>query len=426
MANSVLHALSSFITSIGIASEDSTDTRLEKTLLVMSAMMMATLAIVWGSIYLLFGERVAAAIPLSYTALSYASIAHFARTRRYQFFRSSQLLFPLLLPFFLGLALGGFSNSSAVVLWSLTSPLGALMFAGRREAIRWFLAYLGLILLSALLEPFLRASNSLPSGMTNAFYVMNVGCTSSVAFILLQYFVLQKDRAMSLLHQEQRKSESLLLNILPKEVAEILKQRTGTVADYYAEASILFADIVNFTPMTAELTPVELVDTLTEVFGYFDTLVEKYNLEKIKTVGDSYMVAAGVPRTRPDHAHVLARMALEVQEYFGSIACQGRQLDFRIGINSGPLVAGVIGKKKFQYDLYGDSVNTASRMESHGVPRRIQITRETYELVREDFVCQRRGIVDVKGKGPMEVWFVVGQRTGSDRTQVRAPADGPF
>jgi guanylate cyclase len=157
------------------------------------------------------------------------------------------------------------------------------------------------------------------------------------------------------------------------------------------------------------MEPTELVELLNEVFSYFDLLIDKHGLEKIKTIGDCYMAASGVPRPRADHAQVLTRVALEMRDYVSQHEFQGRKLSFRIGINSGPVVAGVIGRKKFIYDLWGDVVNTASRMESHGQGGRIQITRDTYELVKHDFVCEPRGTVNVKGKGDMEVWFVNGQ-----------------
>jgi guanylate cyclase len=150
-----------------------------------------------------------------------------------------------------------------------------------------------------------------------------------------------------------------------------------------------------------------LVELLNEVFSDFDALVEKYGLEKIKTIGDCYMVASGVPRPRADHAQTLIRMALEMREHVNQHTFHGKTLNFRIGINSGPVVAGVIGRKKFIYDLWGDAVNTASRMESHGMGNTIQITKDTYELIKDDFVCEPRGLVNVKGKGDMEVWQVV-------------------
>jgi adenylate cyclase len=399
----------SFIANIGSDPNDDEDCRLQKSLLVFSSLMMSTLAIIWGSIYIIFGERLAGVIPLSYTVLSYLSLIWFSFTRRYQFFRFTQLLFPLLLPFFLMLALGGFVNSSAVILWSITSPLGALLFASRRQSIGWFLAYLGLIVTGAFLEPFGRSANNLPTILRIMFFVMNIGITSTVAFVLFQYFVAQRNANLRLLHIEQDKSENLLLNILPKEIADILKNEDRTIANQYDDVSVLFADIVDFTPMSALITPVELVELLNNVFCYFDELVERYGLEKIKTIGDCYMVAAGVPRPRQDHAHVLSQMALDVQNYFSCQEFGGRQLNFRIGINSGPVVAGVIGRKKFIYDLWGDTVNTASRMESHGVGGQIQITERTYGLVKDDFICEPRGRVKVKGKGEMDVWYLIGK-----------------
>ncbi len=187
----------------------------------------------------------------------------------------------------------------------------------------------------------------------------------------------------------------------------MLKNENRIIADHIEQASILFADVVNFTPLSATLSPIELVSLLNEVFSQFDTLVEKYKLEKIKTIGDCYMVAAGVPRPRPDHAQALARLALDMQAYVNQNEIQGHRLQFRIGINSGPVVAGVIGRRKFIYDLWGDAVNTASRMESQGAGGLIQITRSTYELIQHEFVCEPRGRISVKGKGEMEVWQIV-------------------
>ena len=398
------------IGSIGADPGDTEDTRLQKSILVFSSLMMATMAIGWAFIYFAFREYVAGAIPASYALLSFLSIGQFARTRQYAFFRGSQLLLPLLLPFFLLLALGGFENSSAVILWSLSSPLGALLFAGRRQANGWFIAYLALVASAALLEPFGRPS-SLPPALLTVFYVMNIGCVSIFAFVLLQYFLGQKEATLRLLHLEQEKSERLLLNILPAEVAAILKNEERVVADRFDNTSILFADMVNFTPMSAQMKPEELVGLLNEVFSYFDTLTEKYNLEKINTIGDCYMVAAGVPRPRSDHAHALATMALEMRDCIGCTKFAGKQLNFRIGIHSGPVVAGVIGRTKFAYDLWGDTVNTASRMESHGTSGAIQISEATFELIKDDFLCEPHGLLNVKGKGDMNVWYVVGKKT---------------
>jgi class 3 adenylate cyclase/CHASE3 domain sensor protein len=205
---------------------------------------------------------------------------------------------------------------------------------------------------------------------------------------------------------EQERSENLLLNILPKDIAELLKKKPDSIAEQYSEASILFADVVNFTPMSSQMKPIELVELLNQVFSQFDDLVEKYDLEKIKTIGDCYMVASGVPRPRQDHAKVITCLALDMQEIVRQSDYFGRKLTFRIGINSGPVVAGVIGRKKFIYDLWGDAVNTASRMESNGTGGLVQITQETYNLINDDFLCEARGVINVKGKGELPVWFV--------------------
>lgn len=212
---------------------------------------------------------------------------------------------------------------------------------------------------------------------------------------------------------EKEKSERLLLNILPEKIAVTLKERNQVIADEFKETSVLFADIVNFTQLSAQLSPQRVVELLNELFSYFDTLAHNYGVEKIKTIGDCYMVAAGVPVPSPNHAHVLACLALDMLEYVGGQRfLNGIRLDMRIGINSGPLVAGIIGQRKFIYDLWGDTVNTASRMESHGATGRIQISRATFELLRDDFVCEAAGEVLVKGKGKMDVWYLSGRKAG--------------
>lgn len=398
------------IARIGADPNDDDDLRLQKSLLVICAFPFMLAGVAWGLMYIVFGEPLAGMIPLSYSVISLFSIIHFGLTRRYQFFRFSQLMLILLLPFLLMLRLGGFVNGSTVILWALICPLGALLFNAPHQAPRWFLAFLSLVLLSGLLQPYVRQTNNLSPELVNLFFVINLLGVASLVFVMVFYFVGQKNVF-------QEKSEALLLNILPREIAAILKNENRTIADHIPGASILFADMVGFTPLSAQLKPGEMVDLLNEIFTFFDTLVDKYGVEKIRTIGDSYMVASGVPRQRADHAQALAHMALDIQAYMHSHpTCVTRQLDFRIGINSGPVVAGVIGRKKFIYDLWGDAVNTASRMESHGLPGKIQITRATYELIQDTFVCESRGTVNVKGKGEMEVWFVASAKEATTVT----------
>jgi guanylate cyclase len=193
------------------------------------------------------------------------------------------------------------------------------------------------------------------------------------------------------------------------------------IADHFDSASILFADVVDFTPLAQRLAPAEVVGILDQLFSRFDTLVERHGLEKIKTIGDCYMAAAGVPDPHPDHARRAALLALDMRDAVATWALAGqRGLQLRIGINSGPVVAGVIGTKRFIYDLWGDAVNTASRMEAHGTPGEIQITGATYELLKDDFVCRRRGTIPVKGLGEMETWYLDGARP-DDARATQAP-----
>ncbi len=248
-------------------------------------------------------------------------------------------------------------------------------------------------------------------GSLNLLYALNSIAALLVCAVGVAYYMRNLERAEAALEVAHAKSEALLRNVLPEEIAASLKDHNQVIADLFEGASVLFADVVNFTPLSAGMKPAQVVELLNEVFSGFDVLVEKYQLEKIKTIGDCYMVAAGVPRPRRDHAQVLTQLALDMQDYVAQHQFQGKTLNFRIGLNSGPLVAGVIGRKKFIYDLWGDTVNTASRMESHGKANCIQITCATYELVRDRFICEPRGTVDVKGKGPMETWHVLGMNT---------------
>ncbi|HXQ39495.1 MAG TPA: adenylate/guanylate cyclase domain-containing protein [Anaerolineales bacterium] len=390
---------------IGSNPHDDDDIRLQKSLLVLCAFPFMFAGVFWGLLYIFANEPLAGAIPLGYAIISMLSIIYFGRTRQYQFFRFSQLTLILLLPFLLMVALGGFLDGSAVVLWALICPMGALLFDEPRHAPRWFLAFIILVVLSGLLEPYVRANNNLSPELVNFFFVINLIGVGSLVFMMVFYFVGQKNMF-------QQKSESLLLNILPKEIAAILKNESRTIADHYNEASVLFADMVGFTPLSARLPPVEMVELLNEVFSFFDSLLDKYNVEKIRTIGDSYMVASGVPRGRADHAQALAHMALEMRDHIATHTfCNGQRVNFRIGINSGSMIAGVIGKRKFVYDVWGDAVNIASRMESHGLGGAVQITRATYDLIKDDFVCEPRGPVNVKGKGEMEVWLVVSRKS---------------
>jgi class 3 adenylate cyclase len=216
---------------------------------------------------------------------------------------------------------------------------------------------------------------------------------------------------MRLLGQEREKSERLLLNVLPPAIAERLKQSPGTIADSFDEITVLFADIADSTPQIAKLEPEQAVELLNEIFTAFDRLAHKHGLEKIKTIGDAYMVVGGLPEPRDDHAQAVVAMAVDMQKEVAKFRWPtGEPLVLRVGINTGPAVAGVIGTSKFIYDLWGDTVNVASRMESHGVAGGIQLTETTYKRVRRRHRCTQR-VVNVKGKGPMPVYLLASNGT---------------
>ncbi len=222
---------------------------------------------------------------------------------------------------------------------------------------------------------------------------------------------IQRKQAEKALRYQQEASEKLLLNILPEMIAEQLKQQNRTIADHFESVTILFADLVGFTNLFARLPPIEIVEILNEIFSEFDRISTKYGLEKIKIIGDAYMVVGGLPQQRDDHAEAIAEMALDMQQAIAQFNLEtDKTLSIRIGINTGAVVAGVIGTKKFSYDLWGDAVNVAYRMESHGVPDRIQVTASTYELLKDKYILQPRGDIEVKGKGKMPTYFLVGRK----------------
>jgi adenylate cyclase len=392
---------SGWVGRIGTAAADTNEVALQKRLAVVLCAGTLPLTTLWSAIYLLMDAPLAAVAPVFYTVFTLANTALFAWTRNLEFYRFTQLLLILILPWLVTIALGGFQQSSVVIVWAALCPLGSLLLEEPRRTLRWIVGFVALLPITALLQPHLTPAH-LPDTFVTWFFVLNLGTVIAVVFALLHYFVRRRDFF-------QKSSELLLLNILPKEISEALKTEPRAIAAHYDEASILFADIVGFTPMAATMLPLTLVDLLNDVFECFDDLVDKYELEKIKTIGDCYMVAAGVPRQRVDHAEALVNFALDMQAEIGKRTFGGRRLAFRIGINSGPVVAGVIGRRKFIYDLWGETVNMASRMESHGTSGVIQITRNTFDLVGEHFDCQARGPIEVKGVGRVETWYVTGR-----------------
>jgi guanylate cyclase len=388
---------------IGADPNDDDDTRKRKALLVYLAVLIWPISLVWGILYLALGAP-AGLVAFAYFVVSVASIGLFARTRNFELLLRIQLLDITLAPTLSMWPTAGFLASGAVGLWGILGPLGALVFSSVQSSVRWFVLFAVAFLGSGIAGEVTGGISTLPAWFSTTMLALNVVVGGAVVFALLAVFAQQR-------HDAQERADTLLLNILPRSIADKLKATPQTIADAFTSASILFADVVDFTPMAERVSPVRVVQMLDQLFGHFDDLAERYELEKIKTIGDCYMAAAGIPSPRPDHARTLALMALDMLDAVRKHGAMGSLgFELRIGINSGPVVAGVIGRKRFLYDLWGDAVNTAGRMQTEGTPGRIQITRATYELLKDEFICESRGTVPVKGKGQMETWYLLGRR----------------
>lgn len=302
---------------------------------------------------------------------------------------------------------GGIFESGGAVSWSLLAVFGAVAVFADRRAHFWLAVFAASTAGAAVIAARTERLYAIPS--PEALAVFNLVGTSLFIYVIVYYFVRKSDTLF-------RETNRLLHSILPDQVVARLKSSEELIADEFESASILFADVSGFTPMAAGMAPRDVVDLLNQMFLTFDGLVESFGLEKIKTIGDAYMAASGVPIARDDHARAICELALAMQERLQAETFGGQRMVMRFGVASGPVTAGVIGRKRFGYDMWGDTVNLASRMESTGVPGRIQITGATRDLVAPWFECERRGVIEVKGKGPVETWFLLGASRGHDMT----------
>ena len=302
------------------------------------------------------------------------------------------------------ISLGGFVNGSVVILWGLLSPLGALLFYRRETAPRWLLAFIFLVFISYALQPGFHVHTHLTADQIHLFFIINLAGVGALIFLMVYYFVGKKNFF-------QVRSDTLLLNILPAVIATELKENGKVEAKQFREVTVMFTDFKDFTMISEKLSPSELVAEIDELFKAFDSIISKHNLEKIKTIGDSYMCAGGLPVPNTTHALNVLYAATDILQYMKhhlrKRSEEGREpFEVRIGVHSGPVVAGVVGDKKFAYDIWGDTVNLASRMESSGETGRINISGTTYELVKEQFKCHYRGKIQAKNKGEIDMYFV--------------------
>jgi len=380
--------------------------------LIVASTTVAVLAVAWVGTYLLLDRPVAAAIPLTYQVATVIGLIAVARGRSFAAFRASQLAMMTILPFALQWAIGGYAASSAVSLWALVVALGAVFFLGARGAVKWFVAFGVLTIISVAADPYLAAqATPLPPGVRTVFFGLNVMGVAIASYLELQYFVREREAALVALDAEHARSEALLRNILPGSIADRLKGGATVLADAHPAVTVLFADIVDFTPYAERTGPEDVVQLLDRVFSAFDDVADAHGLEKIKTIGDAYLLVGGLPEARDDHAMAVARASLDLISASDRLSREtGIPLRIRVGMDTGPVVAGVIGRRKFSYDLWGDTVNTASRMESNGAAGRINVTGRVEATLRDEFEFEPRGPVEVKGKGSIEAFFLIGPR----------------
>jgi guanylate cyclase len=395
------------------------DKRIKEKSFLLMVPLFALAGLLWGVMYYYYGAKTSAFIPGGYAVISFLSLLIFRRYKNFNAFRAIQLILILLLPCLLHLSLGDFVSSSAVIIWSTLCPLGALVFHNTKAATYWFLLFLAAVIAVFFLENrIFSVETKLPGSLISILFVSNISAVTFLTFYVLKYFVNQNElvkeklkHEQELLAAEREKSEKLLLNILPPSIAKRLKDGENVIANEYNEAAVLFADIVGFTNISQNIAPAMLVENLNKIFTHFDNLAEEYGLEKIKTIGDSYMAASGLTDFKNDHIRTMANFALAMAAAVQKFSLDGEtKCNVRIGIHAGPVIAGVIGSKKFSYDIWGDAVNTASRMESSGEAGKIQISQKFYEYIKDDYECQYRGQTEIKGKGLMNLYFLVSKK----------------
>ena len=402
-----------------IDANDSEEMKLRKTLLIFASGLMNLAAILWLAIYWWMGLKLSTTIPLGFQILSALVVVIYLRTRNFDFFRLAQLSLFLFFPFIIQWSIGSFVSSSGIALLAILAPIGAMICYGPRESIPWFFAYVVLTILSGVFDFFLASGEDygIPLRTVAVFFVMNFTIISTMVYLLLRYFVQERNRyekqlaeQHELVRIEREKSESLLVSILPTHIAERLKLQLGTIADGFADVSVMFADVVDFTRLAEELTPNQVVSFLDEVFTRFDKLTAKYKLDKIKTIGDAYMVVGGLEGAQLNYVDHVADMALEIIELTQSDPQLRRlSVQLHIGIATGPAIAGVIGATRFIYDLWGDTVNLSSRLTAEAVGGMVLVDKTTYRRLGHRYSFDEPRTISIKGKGETTVYRLTGK-----------------
>ena len=399
----------------------SPEEKLAGDMLVFSTALMMVASMLWLAIYWSFGQRFSTLIPLIFLLASLCTIVFFLKTRKLPVFCLMQLALFLFTPFALQWTMGNFVNSSGVSLWALLAPVGAIVILGTRESVPWFVAYIFMTAMSGMFDFVLWDSKQFDQRTVAVFFVLNFVSISAMVYVLLWYFSREKTKLLEAIDAQSQAvslekdlSDRLLLNILPAPIAIRLKRQETNIADGHADVTVMFADIVNFTHMSEEMSPNETVHLLNDIFSEFDTLAEKYGIEKIKTIGDAYMAAGGLRSVNTQYVDAMADMALQMQAFVSRYtAPNGEKMSLRVGLATGAVVAGVIGRRKFSYDLWGDTVNVAARMSSEAQPGLTQVDAVTYRRLHNRYIFDEMQQIHVKGKGQMQVYNLLGPRVTS-------------
>jgi adenylate cyclase len=394
--------------------------KLSGDMLMLTTGFMMCAAALWLAVYWSMGYQYSTAIPLIFQGLSFLTITLYWKFRKVHAFAVIQLALILFTPFAMQWAIGNFVTASGVSLWGLMAPVGAVTVLGTRQSMPWFFAWLFMTVMAGVFDYLL--SNAAPQRFdlqtVAVFFVLNFAAISVMIYALLWYYANEKqklralvDRSYEELRIEKARSDKLLLNILPPAIAERLKRNEVNIAQGHADVTVMVADIVGFTQMSEELAPAETVKILNDVFSIFDDIADEFGVEKIKTIGDAYMAAAGLETGAQVHyADAVASMALEmlarIERYRERT---GERIAIRVGIGTGPVVAGVIGKKRFIYDMWGDTVNVAFRMSADADSGAIQVDLMTHRRLQNRFRFGEAHEVEIKGKGRMKVFDLLGR-----------------
>jgi adenylate cyclase len=418
----ILSTLMQRLTTAGVQPGNSDELQLKKQVLLFACGLMIAGSAVWLSIYRLLGMPMPATLPVVFQLLSLATLLIYLWTLNFEFFRATQLGLWLFVPFVAQWAIGDFVSASGIILWGLLAPVGAALLFSVRESLPWMVAYVVLTVASGYVDYQLvgmpHKNAGVPLQTSIVFFALNFAAVAMIVYWLLSFAFAERARsrarlevAHAKLQEEQDRSERLLLNILPGPIAERLKHSSAEIADGFPEVTVMFADVVNFTQIAEHMTPGEVFSLLNRMFSEFDTIAERHGLEKIKTIGDAYMVAGGLSRSETDFSGAIAELALDMRDVVaGEFIIQDKPLQLRIGIGTGPVVAGVIGRKKFIYDLWGDTVNIASRITTEGVPGAVHVDEPTFTRLRERYEFHPPQTIYLKGKGDTKVYRLIGRR----------------